>query len=102
MKTFNKVEEVMEIDQNQYDLIKGEFTHEEAEEILMNLVAKKINFHELRSLGKELRFGEKDMASLKRSEELKQTQKRLIKVLEQAKTQGKNLKIQSAVNITLI
>ena len=59
------------LDMLQFELIDGEFTTEEAREILMNLFSEKIRFHEVQILAKQERreFGierhEDRIASLK-------------------------------------
>lgn len=87
---------------NQQNLIKGDFSPEDASEIVNHLFAKKINFHERKNFSHEIRFGEVDQNSKERIKELKQCKASLNEFLEQAKKQGKNLKIKSSISLEII
>ena len=41
-------------------LIEGQFQHEKAKEMLLNLYAAKINFHQMKNFGSQERFGKDD------------------------------------------
>ncbi len=88
--------------QANYDLIKGDFTTEESQEILSYLINKKINFHQLKSFSTEIRFGEVDTKSSKRCEELIESKASISKFIQSAKEQGKTLRIKSTVTIEAI
>ncbi|RAI89383.1 hypothetical protein [Algoriphagus yeomjeoni] len=89
-------------DTNQQDLIKGEFSPEDAMEIINHLFSEKINFHGMRSFSNKVRFGEIDQVSEARIVELKQSNVELNEVIKSAKSQGKTLKIESVVTIEII
>lgn len=83
-------------------LIKGEFSPEEAKEIINHLFLEKINFHGVKSFSKKIRFGEEDNRSEERIIELKQSQAVLNKFIEAAREQGISVKIESSVSIELL
>lgn len=89
-------------DINQHDLIKGEFSPEDASEIINHLFAKKINFHERRNFSDEIRLGEVDQTSKERIKELKQSKASLNEFLSYAKEQGKTLRIKSSISVEII
>lgn len=89
-------------DANQQDLIKGDFSPEDAKEIINHLFYEKINFHGLKSFSNKERFGEVDHESDKRIIELKQSRYSLNEIIKTAKEQGKALKITSTVSIEII
>jgi hypothetical protein len=90
------------VEKADYDLIKGDFTPEEALEILSYLIDKKINFHELKTFSNEIRFGQVDQKSLTRSEELKQSKAAIKEFIQIAQEQGKTLRIKSSVTVEVI
>lgn len=87
---------------NQQDLIKGDFTPENALEIINHLFGKKINFHERKNFSHEIRFGEVDQNSKERIKELKEGKASLFEILQEAKEKGKNLRIKSTVSVEII
>lgn len=80
-------------------LIKGKFSPSEAKEILLHLFSHKINFHEMRNFSSMERFGKKDIHSIKRAAELKETREQIIKLLEKSVNEKKNLRIDSVIKI---
>ncbi len=90
------------IDKAEYDLIRGDFSPEEALEILTYLIDKKINFHHVKNFGSEIRFGEVDQNSVKRCEELKQSKASIKEMAKLAMEQGKTLRIKSSVQIEIL
>jgi len=84
------------------NLIQGDFSPTEAQEILSHLIDKKINFHELRQFSQDIRFGIKDEASKKRIAQLKDAKEQLSKIIEEAHAGGRSLKIKSSIEIELI
>ena len=85
-----------------YDLIKGEFSHEEAADIFNDLFYTKINFNEQRRFSQDIRFGEYDPRIDKRLAELRAAKKEVLERVEEAKAQGKTLKVSATINIELI
>ncbi|WP_296700725.1 hypothetical protein [Algoriphagus sp.] len=86
----------------QQELIKGDFSPENASEIINHLFAKKINYHERKNFSHEIRFGEVDQNSKERIMELKECKALLNDFLVQAKEQGKNLRIYSSISVEII
>lgn len=85
-----------------FDLVKGEFSHEEASEIINDLFFKKINFHEAKSFSQLIRFGVKDAHGQKRISELKLAQEQARALIAEAKESGKTVKVSSTILIELI
>lgn len=80
-------------------LINGVFTPDEAKEVLLTLLNHKINFHCMRNFSAEERFGKPDPVSTKRLEELYESRKQVLRLLEEAASEGYKLEIESLVNI---
>ncbi len=91
-----------EIKTSEHDLIRGEFSPEDAREIINYLISKKINFHETRNFSSEIRFGEVDHNSIKRAKELEQSRKSINTLIQQAEGEGKSLRISSNISIEII
>ena len=87
---------------NQQDLIKGEFSPEEASEIINHMISKKINFHELKNFSSEIRFGSIDKNSKERIEQLKACKASLNETLQEAKKLEKSLRITSSISVEII
>ncbi len=100
--TNTQVTESTEVAKDQQDLIKGDFSPEDAAEIVNHLITKKIRFHEVRSFSNEIRLGETDASSVERVEQLKESRESLNKLIKQAQEQGKNLRVSSTISIELI
>ena len=81
------------------DLIKGTFDPENANELLMNLLASKIEFHERRNWGLKERLGKRDPISDLRIRELKETKEALTNLLRTADTNGHQLRIEAKITI---
>ncbi|MDN4164439.1 hypothetical protein QWY31_02945 [Cytophagales bacterium LB-30] len=83
-------------------LINGDFSPVQAEEIVNELIAKKINFNTLKNFSSQVRFGHDDEYALQRVEELNEALETFHELLQDAKTQGKNLRIRSGISIDLV
>lgn len=79
--------------------IEGKFSPEEAKEILVDLLNHKIRFHSLKNFSFEERFGKPVEGSQKRIEDLKASREKIILVIQQAKDNNTNLRIESSINI---
>ena len=86
--------------QSKLSLVNGDFTPEEALEVLMNLYSSKINFHELKNFSSQERFGYPDVHSQKRLPELKKTMKEISILFRDLKESGEEINIQSDIIIT--
>ena len=87
---------------NHLQLISGDFSPSEAEEIVNELLSKKINFNTLKNFSSQVRFGQDDTHALQRIEELNSALENFNEILQEAKGQGKNLRIRSTIAIDLI
>lgn len=83
-------------------LIEGDFSFEEAKEILMSMFSSKINFHNMQNWSSQERFGKEDEIAKKRIPALKNEMKKLEELLSEAKNKNKILMINSEINISLI
>ena len=83
-------------------LIKGEFTPQEALEIVDHLFSEKINFHEKNNFSKFIRTGERDEATTQRIDELKDAFKQAKTVIEEAERSGKKVRMNSTISFELI
>jgi hypothetical protein len=80
-------------------LINGQFSANDAQEILMDLYTKNIQFNKVKNFSSQIRFGNDDQNALKRVEELKENLANISSIISQAKSQNKNLVIDSFVEI---
>lgn len=81
--------------------IEGTFTDAEAKEILMNVFSTKINFHQIKNLSSQERFGKVDVAASKRIIELKKGLEKAMEMITEANKNNKKLTIKSDINITI-
>lgn len=89
------------IEKKNFKLITGEFSPENAEEILMDLINKKINFHHLRDFSHQERFGKSDEATLRRIKELDESKAEINQLIQKASTLGKLLRINSTIQMEI-
>lgn len=82
-------------------LIEGQFSIEEAREVLMNIFTDKVNFHKLKNLSSIERMGYEDPVAEKRIPELKKEIERLQVILDEAQKHNFNLSIHSEISIVL-
>ena len=86
---------------NVYELINGDFTIEEALDVLNNLISSKIDFHKKKNFSNEIRFGSNDEHSIRRIDELVKCRKAILEYLYADKDFKKN-KIYSTISIQKI
>ena len=84
---------------HEFKLIAGEFTPQDAKEVLMNLYTSKINFHLMKNFSSMERFGKNDETADKRIPELKSSMKAIAAIIEEASDQQKKLLVTATVNI---
>lgn len=101
MSTTNRVHNPT-TEKGQYDFIKGDFSAEDAQEIIRHLFTKKISFHELKSFSSEIRFGTKDQDSLDRIIALRKCMNTIEKEILLAKELSKTVRLSSKIHIELI
>lgn len=85
----------------EFVLIKGSFSIEDAKNILLSLFNYKINFHELHNFSAVERFGSDDPYSVARIGELKESRNSIAKILEKAEKEGLEPKIDALIKIQL-
>ena len=83
-------------------IIEGNFSEVEAREILMNIFSTKINFHSIKNLSSQERFGKDDEIAQKRIPELKNEIERLEQILKEANANNKRLLVSSQISISLL
>ena len=81
-------------------LIDGQFSPEDAKLILINIFLTKINFHELRNLSSLERYGTEDKFAVQRISELNHSIGKIIKSIDYALANNKNLVIKSEIAIS--
>jgi hypothetical protein len=84
------------------NLIKGEFTPIEAQEIINHIIDKKIQFHNIKKFSDQIRFGKVDEDRLERIKELEESKKDFQKTILGAIDEGKKMRIKSIVEIEYI
>lgn len=82
-------------------LINGIFSPEEAKEVLMNILASKVQFHELKNLRSIVTKDSEDQTSISRVRQLKETIEELKLILNEASENNMELSIKSNIEITL-
>lgn len=83
-------------------LIEGDFSFDEAKEIVMSMFSSKINFHNIQNWSSQERFGKDDAIAQKRIPELRNEIKKLEEFLLEAKAKNKKLVVSSEINISLL
>lgn len=83
------------------ELIKGEFSPEDARDILLQLFTDKINYHQARNLSSLERFGKLNEISVRRLPELKLQIKRINDLFLKGDFSGNTIKINASVNIEI-
>lgn len=91
-----------EKDTRNYRLISGEFTPDEANEVLMTLIDDKISFHRRNNWSRNERFGESGAAGSRRIDELRETKTELAALMQEAGSGGQRLAINCTIEITLL
>jgi hypothetical protein len=85
---------------NQFKLISGEFSNEQAKAVLTDLYSSKIKFHSICALRHEEKFAKKSSFHADKIIELKLERDAILKFLESASPDEK-LKIESTISITI-
>jgi hypothetical protein len=82
-------------------LIEGDFSFNEAKEILTSMFNSKINFHNIQNWSSQERFGKDDETAQKKVRLLKNEIEKLEEIILNAKSQNKKLVIKSEIIISL-
>ena len=83
----------------EFKLIEGEFTPQDAKEVLTNLYTSKLNFHLMKNFSSTERFGKSDETSNKKIPELKKSMAIISAIIEEATNKKKKLIVNATVNI---
>ena len=82
-------------------LIEGDFSFNEAKEILTSMFNSKINFHNIQNWSSQERFGKDDETAQRKVRLLKNEIEKLEEIILNAKSQNKKLVIKSEIIISL-
>jgi hemerythrin superfamily protein len=82
-------------------LIEGEFSFNEAREILTSMFNSKINFHNIQNWSSQERYGKDNETAQKKIPLLKNEIEKLEEIILEAKANNKKLVINSEINISL-
>ena len=85
-----------------FELVRGNFSPQEARELVNDLFSKKINFNELKIFSEEIRYGHKDQHLKQRVMELKQSREQANLLIAEAEQEGKTLRIDSSISLDLL
>jgi hypothetical protein len=85
---------------HEFKLIDGQFYPNEALHVLISLFNSKINYHQLESFSNHIRHGSDLSLSENRVQSLRDSIEGIKEVIKLAGENGKQLKIQSVVQIT--
>jgi len=86
----------------QYKLIDGTFSPEDAKTVLLTLVNDKINYHKMEHFSNHERFGKDLKHSAKRIEELEKLSVELVQQLNTAAAQNAQVKVNGYIQMEFI
>lgn len=81
-------------------LIEGDFSYEEAKEILMNIFSAKIKYHEMKNYSSQERFGKDDETAKIRIPELEKEIDKVKNLVLDAASNNNRLIITSEINVS--
>ncbi len=79
--------------------INGEFSQEDARELLLNIISKKIQFHSVDSLSLWEKNATEDSGSKKRLTELQNARNEILQFITNPSQEAKTIKIKSIIVI---
>ncbi len=82
-------------------LIEGEFSYDDAKEILMNVFSAKIQYHKLKNFSMQERFGKEDELAKNRILALKKEIVKFQKMISEAEASDKKILINSEITISI-
>ncbi|AWA30320.1 hypothetical protein HYN48_09605 [Flavobacterium magnum] len=88
--------------QNEFRLIHGNFSPEEAREVLLSLIDRKIEYHNLRAFSNHIRFNDRIDNSQSRIAALQEMKASVSELFDSAARSGQRIAIDSQVTITLL
>jgi hypothetical protein len=83
-------------------LIDNVFHAEDAQELIMDLLNAKINFHKLKNFSANIRFGKDDLESKNRAEVLENERIELLDFFADAKADKKTIRIHSTIQFSIL
>ncbi len=99
----NRKTELMENEKKlEIKFITGEFSQEDARELLLNIISKKIQFHSVDSHSLWEKNAAVDSASKKRLEELKTAREEILELLTIDSGKTQKIKIHSTIEIEVL
>ena len=87
---------------HEFKLITGQFTPEEAKELLMCLINDKLSFHSKKNLRSIEHTGQVNHQSEKRIEELEEMRLAVLDLINKIERSGQNVKVYSDLRIEVI
>jgi hypothetical protein len=81
-------------------LIDGKVTYDEVKEIILNMISSKVNFHQIKNLSSQERFGKDDEVAQKRIPALKIEMNKLNEFLSDASS--RRFVVKSEINISIM
>ncbi len=88
------------INTKELSLIDGKFSPQDARELLVSLFSSKLKFHQIKNFSSQERFGKEDALAVKKIPVLKKNIELLLKIIQEAEIQKKQLQIKSVVEIS--
>ncbi len=86
----------------QLQFIEGNFSDEEAKEILMTIFSAKISYHKMKNLSSQVGFNKDDEMAQKRIPLLQKATEKFLDIISEAKLNKKRLLITSDINISIL
>lgn len=83
------------------ELLKGTFSPLDAQEILLQLLDSKINFHNLKNWSSRERLGKPDAFSEQRLNDLKESRKKVQMLVSESIKEEKNITLNSSIEINI-
>lgn len=91
----------IKIQEQEIQLVKGEFTPSQASDVIMSLITQKINYHKIEGLQNWERDHKYDQEPLNnRINELEEEKRIAADFISKMREQGKNLKIKGIIEMT--
>lgn len=84
---------------NTIQLIEGKYSNEEAREMLLSMLAYKINFLKLKNLSSEMRFGKPDFEAFERIADLNEAKSYIKNLLDNTLPENVHLKIETTIQL---
>jgi hypothetical protein len=85
-----------------FTLVDGKFSAEDAREILLSLINNKIKFHELKNFSYEVRYSRSDNHSVMRIAELKACREALKEKLKMAVDENTVVRVHSSIVVEFV